>query len=89
MKRLLAIILVLLIFAAVFASCGASEYEIEEDGERFQIIWSKVRPAFHTAIMEDTETGVLYILYVNSWCHGISVLYNADGTVMTAGTGGK
>lgn len=80
-KKVIALILSLIIIAGLFTACGPSN-----NNGRFVMVYEQDMNAQDTTrIYMDTETGVLYY-YVQHNANGgggLSVLYNADGTIMT------
>ena len=81
MKRILAVFLVVLLFAAVLSGC--EEHTPGDRDARFNIISESLRGDGGFVVFEDTDTGVMYVFYKGYDGGGLSVLYNPDGTIMT------
>lgn len=81
MKRVLAVFLVVLLFAAILSGCKV--YVPGDCDTRFNIISESLTGDGGFVVFEDTETGVMYVFYKAHSGGGLSVLYNPDGTIMT------
>lgn len=81
MKRILAVFLVVLLFAAVLSGC--EEHTPGNYDTRFHIIYESLSGDGGFVVFEDTDTDVMYVFYKGYDGGGLSVLYNPDGTVMT------
>lgn len=96
-KRVFAAFLIILVIIMqstmlCFSGCRAEtrknlrggEYPDESSG-RFVIIdgdlWNF---STYCKVVKDTQTGVLYLFVKSGYGGGLSVIYNADGTVMTS-----
>ena len=82
MKRVFAVFLVVLLFAAILSGCG--EHTPGDRDTRFNVISESYSDdGVFVRVFEDTDTGVMYVFYKVYYGGGLSVLYNPDGTVMT------
>lgn len=81
MKRVFAVFLVVLLFAAILSGC--ERHAPGDRDTRFNIISKSLGGDGGFVVFEDTDTGVMYVFYKAYYGGGLSVLYNADGTVMT------
>ena len=72
---LVCILIVILIFAGI-TDCKTTQ----KDSNRFETIENL---GGHYWLVEDKNTGVLYIKYEDYCQFGISPLYNADGSIAT------
>lgn len=84
MKKIIALFALLLIAALVFTACGTVGDASDEVPDRFVKVYNQHGNAWnHSTVYMDMETGVLYYLQKDGYGAGLTVLYNADGTVMT------
>ena len=76
MKKIVAIILVLMMSCFIFAGCGTKE------NSRFVIIDSNVESEDRTitAIYADKQTNVVYLFTKSGYGQTMTVLLNSDGT---------
>ena len=76
MKKIVAIILVLMMSCFIFAGCGTKE------NSRFIIIDSDVssEDMFSSQLYADKQTGVVYWFSKSGYGHTMTVLLNSDGT---------
>lgn len=81
MKRVFAVFLVVLLFAAILSGC--EEHTPGDRDTRFNIISKSLSSGDRFVVFEDTDTGVMYVFYKSHNGGGLSVLYNPDGTIMT------
>ena len=94
MKKIhMIIVFSLVIFAAaavLMSGCSQSpDAEASKsspvENDRFITVYSNEPNSFSRfEIFEDVYSGVLYVYVQHGYGGGLSVLYNADGTVMTA-----
>ena len=94
MKKIrMIVVFLLVIFAAaavLMSGCRQSpDAEASKsspvENDRFITVYSKAPNGVSSfKIFEDVYSGVLYVYYQQGYGGGLSVLYNADGTVMTA-----
>lgn len=90
-KTCMIIVLLLVIFVAtavMLSGCNQSLDAVTRDestleNDRFVTVYSSGSGFQGFKIFEDTRSGVLYVYYRQGYGGGLSVLYNADGTVMT------
>lgn len=92
MKKIRMIIVLLLVAfvatAVMLSGCGqpsdaATSDESTSGNDRFVTVYSSGFGSQGFKIFKDTRSGVLYAYYRQGYGGGLSVLYNADGTVMT------
>lgn len=88
-RMIIVLLLVTFVATAVMLS-GCSQYsdaatsdESTSENDRFVTVYSSSSGFQEFKIFEDTRSGVLYAYYGHGYGGGLSVLYNADGTVMT------
>jgi hypothetical protein len=76
MKKIVAIILVLMMFCFIFAGCGTKE------NSRFVIIDSDVETEdrISTVLYADKQTNVVYWFTKSGYGQTMTVLLNSDGT---------
>lgn len=76
MKKIVAIIFVLMMSCFIFAGCGTKE------NSRFIIIDSDVssEDMFSSQLYADKQTGVVYWFSKSGYGHTMTVLLNPDGT---------
>ena len=76
MKKIVAIILVLMMSCFIFAGCGTKE------NSRFVIIDSNVESEDRTitALYADKQTNVVYLFTKSGYGQTMTVLLNSDGT---------
>lgn len=76
MKKIVAIILVLMMSCFIFAGCGTKE------NSRFVIIDSDIKTEnlSNTALYADKQTGVVYWFTHSGYGQTMTVLLNSDGT---------
>ena len=77
MKRIVAIILVVMMSCFIFAGCGGTK-----ENSRFIIIDSDVssEDMFSSQLYADKQTGVVYWFSKSGYGHTMTVLLNSDGT---------
>lgn len=92
MKKICMIIVLLLVTFVATAvmlsgrsqsSDATTSDESTLENDRFVTVYSSGPGLQGFTIFEDTRSGVLYVYYRHGYGGGLSVLYNADGTVMT------
>lgn len=87
MKKIVAIILVLMMSCFIFAGCSETE-EIEPKNipQRFVAVESEDKFGGHgvydATVYADKETGVMYLALNGDRRLGVTVLLNSDGTPM-------
>lgn len=83
MKKAMCMILAVAL-AATFCGCGRKEGENFTKSGRFTIVFGRNPNApYVDTVIEDKETGVLYlVIYVGNHC-GITPLLDADGKPLT------
>ena len=76
MKRIVAIILVVMMSCFIFAGCGTKE------NSRFVVVDSNVESEnlSNTALYVDKQTGIVYWYTHSGYGQTMTVLLNADGT---------
>ena len=77
MKRIVAIILVLMMSCFIFAGCGGTK-----ENSRFVIIDSDIKTEnlSNTALYVDKQTGIVYWYTHSGYGQTMTVLLNPDGT---------
>lgn len=77
MKRIVAIILVVMMSCFIFAGCGGTK-----ENSRFVIIDSDIKTEnfSNTALYVDKQTGVVYWFTHSGYGQTMTVLLNSDGT---------
>ena len=80
MKKLLAIVLVLIMCVAMFTACGAS---VEEESKSDKSMFVEVEQATYWLVVYHRESKVMYVVSDGSYNRGnFTMLVNADGTPM-------
>jgi hypothetical protein len=77
MKKITAIICILIMFCLIFTGCGA-----KEENSRFVIIDSNVETEdrVHTTLYADKQTNVVYLFTKSGYGQTMTVMLNSDGT---------
>lgn len=85
-KRLACIVLCA-VMALMLIGCGKQEEKTDsaQDYRRFNIVSRKVGIENTTIVLQDKETGVCYLYVKDGYGGGLTVMYNADGTLYTGG----
>ena len=81
MKRVLAVILLIMIYCFMFVGCGRKNDVIitTELDSRFKIISDTNDGLGYCNIIVDTETGVMYLFRGAGYRGGLTVMVDADG----------
>ena len=87
MRRLTLAIVTIVIFLAALGGCSTKQDHGEAiENNRFEIVYEYIRSGSNgQVIIKDTKTGVLYLQSFQYGKSGVTVLYNADGSIMTEG----
>lgn len=85
-KRLICIVLCA-VMALMLIGCGEQEKKTDsaQDYSRFNIVSRKVSIENINIVLQDKETGVCYLFFKEGYGGGLTVMYNADGTLYTGG----
>jgi len=73
------------VMALMLIGCGNQDEETDsaQDYIRFNIVSRKVDIGNTTIVLQDKETGVCYLFFKEGYGGGLTVMYNADGTLYT------
>lgn len=85
-RRVFAAVLAVIFIVLCLSGCRSEirEYPQEFSGSFVIVDESLLNFSSYCKVVKDTQTGVLYLFVKSGYGGGLSVMYNADGTVMTA-----
>lgn len=86
-KRIICIVLCA-VMALMLIGCGKQETQADTKllkNDRFAVKYSFSDIGETTMILQDVDTGVYYLFFKYGYGGGLTVMYNADGTLYTGG----
>lgn len=76
------IIIIICLFALLLSGCGATEASgsyTEETSDRFELVYDQIDWLQEYYILEDTETGVMYLFVEGDESAGLTVMVDSEG----------